>query len=157
MTGIILRSSLQKLNFMWQVKMEMKETTLKNKDNRLKIQVEKNNNTIFDNHILTSSREIHLLVFGLISLIQIIFLSSFSLFCCNLQLIHQRSLFCSCPPQCISFSSNSLQIWTSFFNLVVALSHFAFQLTYRCFHYFDLLQNFSNLFSKTFFRIFLFK
>ena len=42
--------------------------------------LEKNDNTIFDNHILTSSRENHILIFGLISLIQTLFLSSFIFF-----------------------------------------------------------------------------
>ena len=142
---------------MWQVKMEMRETILKNKDNRLKVQSgKKPQHNFWQPYLDKQQRNTS---FGLSSHFPNSnnFPFFFQFFCCNLQLTHQRSLFCSCPPQCISFSSNSLHICTSFFDLVVALSDFPFQLTYRCFHYFDLLQNFSNLFSKTFFRVFLFK
>ena len=136
---------------------EMRETILKNRDNRQKVQAGKKwqhnfwqsyldkqlRNTCFDlwSHFPNSNS----------------FSFFFQFFCCNLQLIHQLPPFCSCPPPCISFSDNSLHICTTFFGLVVTLTDFPVQLTYRCFHCFDLLQNFSNLFRKPFFRFFLFR
>ena len=62
------------------VHLGMREIILKNNDNTLNVKTGKNDNTIFDNHILTSSRENHILIFGLISLIQTLFLSSFIFF-----------------------------------------------------------------------------